>query len=91
MNMDNHKSIDSDTRDTIIIAIVVVVIIAIVAIAYYVMQASNSKENENSDCKDVTSIDYNWDNDVLCTRVDGSQFYTDYAGGKKYDPDFRRN
>ena len=35
-------------------------------------------------CSDVTSIDYNWHNDVLCTRPDGSTFYTDYAGGNKY-------
>jgi hypothetical protein len=42
-------------------------------------------------CKDVTSIDYNWNNDVLCTRLDGSTFYTDYAGGYAADPDFTRN
>lgn len=35
-------------------------------------------------CVDVTSYDYNWDNDVLCTRPDGSQFYTSYEGAKKY-------
>jgi hypothetical protein len=42
-------------------------------------------------CIDVTSIDYNWDNDVLCTRPDGSKFYTDYAGGHANDPSFERN
>lgn len=31
-------------------------------------------------CVDVTSFDYNWDNDMLCTRPDGSQFYTSYGG-----------
>lgn len=39
-------------------------------------------------CEDVTSYDYNWDNDVLCTNPDGSTFYTDYAGGRKYGYDF---
>jgi hypothetical protein len=39
-------------------------------------------------CKDVTSIDYNWNNDVLCTRPDGATFYTDYAGGNKYGYSF---
>jgi Tfp pilus assembly protein PilV len=39
-------------------------------------------------CKDVTSYDHNWDNDVLCTNPDGSTFYTDYAGGRKYGYDF---
>lgn len=31
-------------------------------------------------CIDVTSYDYNWNNDMLCTRPDGSKFYTNYAG-----------
>lgn len=31
-------------------------------------------------CVDVTSYDYDWSNDMLCTRPDGSKFYTDYAG-----------
>ena len=34
-------------------------------------------------CVDVTSYDYNWDNDMLCTRSDGSRFYTDYAGAAR--------
>ena len=41
-------------------------------------------------CKDVTSIDYNWGNDVLCTNPGGSTFYTDYAGGRNADPGFQR-
>lgn len=35
-------------------------------------------------CEDVTSYDYNWDNDMLCTRPDGSTFYTDYDGARAY-------
>lgn len=35
-------------------------------------------------CRDVTSYDYNWHNDVLCTREDGSQFYTDYEGADAF-------
>jgi hypothetical protein len=36
-------------------------------------------------CKDVTSYDYNWNNDMLCTRSDGSKFYTDYAGADRFE------
>lgn len=35
-----------------------------------------------TDCKDVTSYDYNWDNDMLCTRPDGSKYYTSYEGSQ---------
>lgn len=35
-------------------------------------------------CEDVTSYDYNWDNDMLCTRPDGSTFYTSYEGANYY-------
>lgn len=35
-------------------------------------------------CVDVTSYDYNWDNDVKCTNPDGTTFYTNYAGGRRY-------
>lgn len=45
---------------------------------------------EPAKCVDVTSIDYNWDNDVKCTRADGSTFYTDYSGGRKHDKDFNK-
>ena len=47
-----------------------------------------SDQEANGHCDDVTSYDYNWDNDVKCTRPDGSVFYTDYAGGRAYDPNF---
>lgn len=36
------------------------------------------------DCADVTSYDENWDNDMLCTREDGSQFYTSYDGANRF-------
>lgn len=35
-------------------------------------------------CKDVTSYDYNWSNDMLCARPDGSQFYTSYEDAQSY-------
>lgn len=35
-------------------------------------------------CVDVTSYDYNWDNDMLCTNPDGSQYYTSYEGARGY-------
>ena len=38
-------------------------------------------------CEDVTSYDYNWDNDMKCARSDGSIFYTDYDGAER----FKRN
>jgi len=36
-------------------------------------------------CEDVTSYDYNWKNDMLCRRRDGSVFYTDYAGAARFE------
>ena len=35
-------------------------------------------------CRDVTTYDYNWNNDMLCTRPDGSTFYTNYQGARDY-------
>lgn len=43
------------------------------------------KPKPKGSCEDVTSYDYNWDNDMLCTRPDGSTFYTDYAGAEAYE------
>lgn len=34
-------------------------------------------------CKDVTSYDYDWNNDMLCTRSDGTTFYTSYEGARQ--------
>lgn len=42
----------------------------------------NVTNNGQTTCKDVTSYDYNWDNDMLCTRPDGSTFYTSYQGAR---------
>lgn len=33
-------------------------------------------------CVDVTSWDYNWNNDMRCTRSNGSTFYTSYSGAR---------
>lgn len=35
-------------------------------------------------CWDITSFDQNWDNDVLCTDFDGSQFHTSYEGADAF-------
>lgn len=35
-------------------------------------------------CDDVTSNDYNWNNDMLCTNTDGTRFYTSYGGAKDF-------
>lgn len=35
-------------------------------------------------CYDVTSVDRNWGNDMLCINLDGSRFYTDYAGSEEF-------
>lgn len=47
-------------------------------------EAKYQTEKTSTTCVDVTSYDYNWDNDMLCTRPDGSKFYTDYAGASRY-------
>jgi len=47
-----------------------------------------TQADSDSKCTDVTSYDYDWDDDVLCTRPDGSQFYTNYAGGYAADSAF---
>lgn len=41
---------------------------------------TGSATSSGTTCVDVTSYDRNWDNDMLCTRTDGSRFYTSYAG-----------
>lgn len=35
-------------------------------------------------CRDVTTYDYNWNNDMLCTNIDGSNFYTSYGGASAF-------
>lgn len=51
-------------------------------------QDSSATTSGKVTCEDVTSYDYNWNNDVKCTNPDGSTFYTNYAGGRKYGYDF---
>jgi hypothetical protein len=38
---------------------------------------------DKTTCKDVTSYDYNWNNDMKCMRPDGSVFYTNYSGARE--------
>lgn len=40
---------------------------------------------EPGECEDQTSYDYNWDNDMLCKRFDGTTFETDYAGAEEFE------
>lgn len=35
-------------------------------------------------CIDVTSYDYDWSNDMQCTRSDRSIFYTSYSGAEAF-------
>jgi len=53
-------------------------------------EISPGQAEGNSKCTDVTSIDYDWNDDVLCTRPNGTQFYTNYAGGRAVDAIFER-
>ena len=41
-------------------------------------QTTNNATEGGYTCVDVTSYDYNYDNDMLCTSPSGTQFYTDY-------------
>ena len=75
--------------------LVVGIIIAALTVFIYVYNQRQSKPNhaydpstsasEQGSCQDVTSYDHNWNNDMLCTRLDGSTFYTNYAGAKDYE------
>ena len=47
--------------------------------------AKGTKVPPPRECDDVTSFDYNWQNDMLCHRPDGTTFYTDYAGARAYE------
>jgi hypothetical protein len=51
-------------------------------------QAATTAPEPKVTCRDVTSYDHNWNNDVLCTNPNGSTFYTNYAGGNKYGYSF---
>ena len=47
-------------------------------------QLRQEAQRTEGTCIDVTSYDYDWDNDVLCTRHDGIQFYTSYEGADAF-------
>lgn len=36
-------------------------------------------------CTDVTSYNYNWQDDMYCTAPDGTHFYTSYEGASYYE------
>ena len=63
------------------------VVASIIGCGVWAFNALSSPEPEAT-CEDVTSIDYDSDNDVICTRLDGTTFYTNYEEGRKADPDF---
>ena len=44
------------------------------------MEREYRQEVPEGYCADVTSFDYNWDNDYLCTDDYGRQFYTSREG-----------
>jgi hypothetical protein len=69
---------------------VIWILIIIGVAAYFIFNHIHNQQLRASGvtCKDVTSIDYNWNNDVLCTNPDGTTFYTNYAGGNKYGYNF---
>jgi hypothetical protein len=68
------------------------ILLIIGVIGYFIFSNAQDKQLQESgvSCSDVTSIDRNWNNDVLCTKPDGSTFYTNYSGGGKYDTNFSR-
>lgn len=65
----------------------VVFIIYAIGSSIFNANAEGQGGKNDSKCKDVTSYDRNWDNDMLCTRDDGTRFYTDYAGARNFESD----
>lgn len=61
------------------------IVIASGIILWIGLSIKADNEKKGSKCVDVTTYDYNWDNDMKCTKPDGGVFYTDYAGARKYD------
>ncbi len=51
------------------VSLVVIILGCVVALA-----GCGSQPGARGTCEDVTSHDYNWDNDMKCTRSDGSVF-----------------
>jgi len=62
------------------VSLVVIILGCVVALA-----GCGSQPGARGTCEDVTSYDYNWDNDMKCTRSDGSVFYTDYDGAARFE------
>jgi hypothetical protein len=57
----------------------------LVALGLLVIAGCGGSGSAAGTCEDVTSYDYDWGNDMLCTRSDGSTFYTDYAGAERFE------
>ena len=60
------------------------IVLAALVFASILSATGCSGEPNAGTCEDVTSYDHDWNNDMLCTRTDGSTFYTDYAGAKVF-------
>ena len=74
--------------DDIIVGLFWLVVIVAFGAWLLIDRANNKREerlNEGTSCIDVTSYDYNWSNDMKCTRRDGSVFYTNYEGARKFN------
>ena len=61
------------------------VVVATLAFSLAYSLAACSDEPAAGTCMDQTTYDYNWDNDMLCTRLDGSTFETDYRGAEEFE------
>jgi hypothetical protein len=61
------------------------ILVVALAASWASLLAGCSDEPSAGECTDVTSIDYNWDNDMLCKRQDGSTFHTDYGGAEEFE------
>ena len=64
---------------------IVRVLIATIAVSLASLLAGCSDGLAAGTCKDQTSYDDNWNNDMLCKRQDGSTFETDYAGAASFE------
>jgi len=61
------------------------VLIAALAVSLASLLAGCSDGLTAGTCNDQTSYDHNWNNDMLCKRLDGSTFETDYAGANEFE------
>ena len=72
-------------RTTIVVAITALVVAVLAVAGCGGSTAAGSPHSAAGSCEEVTSYDYNWDNDMKCTRSDGSTFYTDYTGAERFE------